>query len=828
MYKSCEISSKPPVRDNSSSGPYPYNFNPKYTTPSQSSLRYACREDSSIPARASSTENRGASESGFPISPILSGAGQGKEKRASKRLEEKRKVTERRFRKLEEAELTNESTGSKRESRRLTKKQPIGRSSRSSSVSSDKSRSSITHLATLFSGSKNGSRSRSNSVGRDGERASIEWLSTEQVQSNNGSRTQPHLRLPSINLPERFGTAVSSKLGLRNNILLPVSMKQPDHISTDFANVRRPLGCLDPAEAQNTSSQDTNTSFSQSPQWAHLNEQEIPSDDALKLLSKGISGAQQNLDRSAFSANLSAGKRDGGDSFASCANTTNPPLLPKGEAPQCENQSPDNVWQLQALSTSRLRNNDQTCQASTTPPSIPSSVRPTTLLNPVQGGPSKPSSPGEFIGGYRYKKFKSSPLAAAPATSENINLPSKDQEKKDYPISGVSVKQMPTLTTPEEPTSRSASPKQNGKGSRRLRKLPGSPSNAFAKTATGSWADLLNDATRPTNNSSQFLGRDSSKNQKSRLQVLSGPDSKSENAIHSSRFATRPRFYNGQTPMSKIHTLNGLHGPKSKPVSTKSESTVSIPLAYRNLDASQSHSVLEARHRSFQFPQHCSSSTEMVQPREQSNSIPSRRPSQDSHSEDYNTADEAASIAESYFSVAQNISPNNHLPGYSRTDDDRRTSTDINNPELAQLSSRQKPQRTIPAKCVSGLQQGQSVAKVFLICCHCGFWHDVPSEIYAKLSHTSISPNPRGTGSPSHEIHGELCKDFPQRPEERSPGPHVNSSFIHAPRRKMIAQLSDYPYASSSVARCSWCDHAISDSCCQGWNTVVNLRERHH
>ncbi|RJE20869.1 hypothetical protein PHISCL_06792 [Aspergillus sclerotialis] len=753
--------------------------------PSQSSARHASRENSSSPARASSTENRVVSESGTRISPILSGAAQGKEKRASKRLEEERKEIERRFRKLEETELMKEATGSKRESRRLTKKQPIGRSSRSSSVSSDKSRSSITHLATLFSRSKNGSRSRSNSVGRDGERASIEWLSTEQTQSNNGSRTQPLPRPPSIILPERFGTAVSSKLGLKNNILLPVSMKQPDHASTEFANVRRPLGYLNPAEAQNTNSQDGNTPFSYSPQRTHLNGQEKPSDDALKSPSKEISGAQQNLDRSAFSANLSAGKRDGGNA--------------------------SHLVQIPPVLRCRVRGKLRSAR-----------------INRQKMRSIKASSSGEFIGGYRYKKFKSSPLAAAPATSENINLPSKDQEKKDSPISGISVKQMPTRTAPEEPASPLASSKLHGRGSRRLRKLPGSPSNTFAKTATGSWTDLLNDATRLANNSSQFLGRGSSKNQESRLQVLSGPDSKSENAIHSSRFPTGPRFYNGQTPMSNVHTLNGLRGPKSRPVSTKSDPTVSIPLAHRNSDTSQSHSALEARHRSFQLPQHYSSSTEMVQPREKSNSIPSRRPSQDSHSEDYNTADEAASIAESYSSVAQNLGPNNHSPGYSRGDDDKKTSTDINNPELTQLSSCQKPQMTIPAKSVNGLQQGQSVAKVFVVCCHCGFWHDVPSEIFAKLSHTSVSPNPRGRGSPAHETNGELRRNFPERPEERSPEPHINTSFNQASRKKTIAQLPDSSYASSSVVHCSWCDHIISSSCCQGWHTVVNLRERHN
>lgn len=79
-----------------------------------------------------------------------------------------------------------------------------------------------------------------------------------------------------------------------------------------------------------------------------------------------------------------------------------------------------------------------------------------------------------------------------------------------------------------------------------------------------------------------------------------------------------------------------------------------------------------------------------------------------------------------------------------------------------------------------GLQQPQqpkalaaSLAKLFVICCHCRFWHDIPSELYAKLA-------------------------LPER------------------------------IASPALVRCCWCDHGMSRSCCEGWTTIVYMHERHH
>lgn len=85
------------------------------------------------------------------------------------------------------------------------------------------------------------------------------------------------------------------------------------------------------------------------------------------------------------------------------------------------------------------------------------------------------------------------------------------------------------------------------------------------------------------------------------------------------------------------------------------------------------------------------------------------------------------------------------------------------------------------------------VAKLFVICCKCKFWHDLPSHLYELM----------------------------------------------AVPRKLSRQDSDEAGTESSVAgakegrldtmvQCPWCQHPMTTWCCAGWTTVVYLHERHH
>lgn len=78
------------------------------------------------------------------------------------------------------------------------------------------------------------------------------------------------------------------------------------------------------------------------------------------------------------------------------------------------------------------------------------------------------------------------------------------------------------------------------------------------------------------------------------------------------------------------------------------------------------------------------------------------------------------------------------------------------------------------------------LAKLFVICCKCKFWHDLPSKLYEAMA-----------------LPMELHKA--QTGEGRVAGARLETAV-----------------------KCPWCEHAMTTTCCQGWTTVVYLHERHH
>ncbi len=76
------------------------------------------------------------------------------------------------------------------------------------------------------------------------------------------------------------------------------------------------------------------------------------------------------------------------------------------------------------------------------------------------------------------------------------------------------------------------------------------------------------------------------------------------------------------------------------------------------------------------------------------------------------------------------------------------------------------------------------VAKLFVICCKCKFWHDLPSKLYEAMA----------------------------LPLE-----------LHKAENGKIAGAR-----LETAVKCPWCEHAMTTGCCQGWTTVVYLHERHH
>lgn len=87
--------------------------------------------------------------------------------------------------------------------------------------------------------------------------------------------------------------------------------------------------------------------------------------------------------------------------------------------------------------------------------------------------------------------------------------------------------------------------------------------------------------------------------------------------------------------------------------------------------------------------------------------------------------------------------------------------------------------------------EAKPVAKLFVICCKCKFWHDLPSRLYELMALPQ-----KLSRSDSPESAGALEK--------------TNQATL------------------DTMVKCPWCDHYMTTWCCAGWTTVVYLHERHH
>lgn len=87
--------------------------------------------------------------------------------------------------------------------------------------------------------------------------------------------------------------------------------------------------------------------------------------------------------------------------------------------------------------------------------------------------------------------------------------------------------------------------------------------------------------------------------------------------------------------------------------------------------------------------------------------------------------------------------------------------------------------------------EAKPMAKLFVICCKCKFWHDLPSKLYEAMA-----------------MPKELDKE-------------VKVAGGKGKGKLTGARLE-------TAVKCPWCEHAMTTWCCQGWTTVVYLHERHH
>ncbi|KAL1963250.1 hypothetical protein VTN77DRAFT_8575 [Rasamsonia byssochlamydoides] len=129
-----------------------------------------------------------------------------------------------------------------------------------------------------------------------------------------------------------------------------------------------------------------------------------------------------------------------------------------------------------------------------------------------------------------------------------------------------------------------------------------------------------------------------------------------------------------------------------------------------------------------------------------------------------------------------------------------------------------------------GSQQSKPLAKIFVICCNCKFWHDIPSELYARLAVPEKFPPPsqleRSIPAPGQDMTGSKHQNSRHRSHSRSRTTSGSSSMAHGTGSMTDPATSSS--TSSGVVNCCWCNHGMTRSCCTGWTTIVYLIERHH
>lgn len=93
------------------------------------------------------------------------------------------------------------------------------------------------------------------------------------------------------------------------------------------------------------------------------------------------------------------------------------------------------------------------------------------------------------------------------------------------------------------------------------------------------------------------------------------------------------------------------------------------------------------------------------------------------------------------------------------------------------------------------------LAKMFVICCKCNRWHDLPSKLYEAMA------LPR-------KFEGENAVETAGNAKNREVGKGKGKEKVEG---RVLTSVM-----------CPWCEHAMGTSCCAGWTAIVYLHESHH
>lgn len=94
------------------------------------------------------------------------------------------------------------------------------------------------------------------------------------------------------------------------------------------------------------------------------------------------------------------------------------------------------------------------------------------------------------------------------------------------------------------------------------------------------------------------------------------------------------------------------------------------------------------------------------------------------------------------------------------------------------------------------------MAKMFVICCKCKYWHDLPSHLYEAMA------LPRNINVTDDIMESAGAK------KDRE--------------RKGKGKAKEIEGKVFTTVKCPWCEHGMNTACCAGWTAIVYLHKRHH
>lgn len=761
-----------------------------------------------------------------------------KERRATKRLEAERKELEKRLSHLEEAQIKLEQGVYERNSRRLTKKQPLGSSKRSSSANTERPRSSS--FTSLFS-SKRRSRSRASSMtGSDKE---------SYGSAENGPPTLP------LTLPEQFGAAVSRELATRHGTSLVPSHQMPrtlHHTTAKSDDLRenwkmaeewkKKNGGVEPEITVTSRRASFRSKFTRSDKHppngspnGYSPSNAKPTPHRAPNTHSQATELSADLDRDSFTAALRAERNSPGVASRN-PNASSP--HPHGN-PAPRSQASRKTAQLEACPPASVIAARQANSAlHTHPESSPTQASPrgfhgsTAIAASTTGNfPKKgrvDSSP---------KTYKSSPLALNPFTNKDVDQkPERFSKPATQPVHGHG------NTTP--------SGLPEGLGQRGPGQLN---TNGFKKSSPPTRPVSDHSATiktqTPVTSQQQYAVNDEFK--ENRPAMIASPDPKAEHILRDANLSplmVPPLKHSGRrstmAPMGSPPRSN--NEIQDAPIALV-ETEASVPAPTSALD--QVNSETDSSHRVYQLTDGGPGNASMQSVHRPGHSRTSSHSSYGGSS--YDTADEEVldiSKAHTKMKPPQPSSPQvSEAPQPQVQTQVPPSRSQATNPNILRgipPLAPDGPIATIRSNLVQRTKKplkDQVLAKLFVICCSCKYWHDMPSEIYARLACPERLPS-----------ESRLVRTFSRKSSSRRNSIFSSSSDPSSrglPSQLRVANSSNkgpgaengmgipqqrHGHGASSSSsppvpiQCNWCGHSMTRTCCQGWSTLVQMRDRHH